>query len=378
LCAPATRIVSLTVTEKAYGIDRAGRCIDPAHTAVAADLAAPLHPTGVMGMIVEGLRRRKEHGLAPVTVLCCDNLSDNGDVVRAGVLDFSGRLHPQLRDWIEREVAFPSTMVDRITPPSTPETLAEAERLTGFRDLAAVQTEPFSHWVIEDRFVVGRPDWEAGGAIFASSVAPYEQMKLRMLNGAHSLMAYAGFLLGYRYIRDVVQDAFMVRLVRRYMQAARATLGPVPGIDLDEYAEALMQRFANPAIAHETKHIAMDGTEKLPQRSIACAAETLEHGGDLGPFAFAIAAWMRFCAGRTEAGVPYSLNDPRETTIAAKLASAGDDARSIVAALQTLPGMFPERLKADEKWCGLVADALSRMQRDGMAGAVAAELTREG
>ncbi len=197
-----------------------------------------------------------------------------------------------------------------------------------------------------------------------------------MLNGAHSLIAYAGFVAGFRYVRDVMQDASMTRLVGRFMQAAKATLAPLPGIDFDDYADALMERFANPSIAHETKHIAMDGTEKLPQRSIASALATLERGGDPRPFAFAVAAWMRYCTGRTDAGVTYALNDPREAAIAAKLAAAGEDARSIVDALQTLPGMFPERLRQDTGWSDLVASALSLMQREGMARAVEAELAR--
>lgn len=193
---PATRIVSLTVTEKAYGIDRAAGAVDPSHPAIAADLADPRAPAGAVGLIVEALRRRRAAGARPFTALCCDNLPDNGGLLRTGVLDFAGRIDPELRRWIEDEGRFPATMVDRITPAATEATLGAAEDLTGCRDLAAVETEPFTQWVIEDRFADGRPAWELGGALFVDDVAPFERMKLRMLNGSHSMLAYAGFLSG--------------------------------------------------------------------------------------------------------------------------------------------------------------------------------------
>ncbi len=372
---PATRIVSLTVTEKAYGLDRAGGVIQPGHPAIAPDLRAPREPKGAIGLLVEAFRRRREEGLEPFTVLCCDNLPENGALLRAGVLDFAGRIDPALVLWIEAGAAFPSTMVDRITPAATPATLADAARLTGCEDRAAIETEPFSQWVIEDRFPAGRPAWEAGGAIFVDDVAAYERMKLRMLNGTHSMLAYAGFLAGHRYVRDVMGDPVLARLVRRQLAAAARTLPPLVGIDQGAYAAALCQRFANPAIAHETRQIARDGTEKLPQRVMAPALEVARRGGDLRPFAFAVAVWMRFAIGRTDAGEVYDLSDPRADAIRAAVASSGTPA-GIARALHGLVGLFPPELVADPAWTDAVTAILAGMLERGVAAALAEEAAR--
>jgi fructuronate reductase len=372
MCDPAIRIVSLTVTEKAYGIDRAAGALDLAHPAIAADLKSPHAPSGALGLIVEALRRRHARGLAPFTVLCCDNLPANGALLRSGVLDFARRATPDLVDWIASDVAFPATMVDRITPAPTAETLAEAARLTGHSDLAAVETEPFTQWVIEDRFPAGRPQWETGGALFVTDVAPYEAMKLRMLNGAHSMLAYAGFLSGRAHVRDVMADPALARLVARHLAAAAATLDPLPGVDFAAYAGELQARFRNPAIAHQTYQIAMDGTEKLPQRLLHPAEAALSRGGDIRPFAFAIAAWMRYCLGRTDAGEPYALRDPREDEITAALAGA-TEAADISTRLHALPNLIPERLAANADWRAQILAPLDAMLSQGVAKAVEAE-----
>ena len=376
LADPATRIVSLTVTEKAYGIDRAAGDVNPAHPAVEADLATPRQPVGVLGLLVEGLRRRREAGVPPFAVLCCDNLPDNGTLLRTGVVAFARRLDPDLAAFVEAEVAFPSTMVNRITPAATDATFQHAEELTGFADEAAVETEPFSQWVIEDRFPSGRPDWEAGGALFVEDVGPYETMKLRMLNGAHSMLAYAGFLAGHRYVRDVMADAALASLVRRHLMAAAGTLAPLPGIDLGAYADQLVERFANPAIGHETYQIAMDGTEKLPQRIGAPALAAREAGKDMQPFAFALAAWARYCLGETETGETYDLRDPREGAIRTAVAEAGRSPGRLARRLLALPGLLPEQVATDEAFIGTVEVLLSAMLDEGMAAVVATEAAR--
>ena len=364
---PRVRIVSLTITEKAYGIERATGAVVPDHPAIGPDLARPRSPRGAAGLLVEALRLRREAGAEPFTVLSCDNLPENGALLRAGALDFAGRVDPGLRDWIAASVAFPSTMVDRITPAPSDETRAEARRITGLTDLAAVETEPFSQWVIEDRFPAGRPAWEAGGAVVVAEVAPFERMKLGMLNGAHSLIAYAGVLLGLRFVRDAMGDPAVAALVRRHLAAAAATLDPLPGVDLRDYAEALLARFANPAIAHETAQIAMDGTQKLPQRLFAPALVAIERGQDVRPFTFATAVWMRHAAG----GGP--LSDPREAEIRSAVGGSGRDARGIAKALQSLPGFVPERLRRDPAWSEPVERALLALLERGPAAAIARE-----
>lgn len=371
LCAPATRIVSITVTEKGYGIDRATGGVDTGHPAIAADLASPDSPVGVAGLLVQAIRQRRQAGAPPLTILCCDNLPENGQMVRALLLDFARRAAPDLVEHINDEIGFPSTMVDRITPAQGAETLALAERMIGHRDAAAVETETFRQWVIEDDFRSARPDWEAGGAIVTQDVRPYEIMKLRMLNGAHSLIAYAGFLSGMTHVRDVMRDPDMVKLVRRHLAAAAATMPALDGVDFDTYAEDLVHRFANPHLAHETYQIAMDGTEKLPQRILAPAVDALQRRQCPATFAFATAAWARYALGRRDDGTTYPLRDPQEEKIVASLAGA-NNAQDITRFLHATL-FFPEKLRHDENWTVLVTEKLEIIMRDGMLQAIKKE-----
>jgi fructuronate reductase len=370
LTAPETKIVSLTITEKGYGLDPKSGGLDRQHPAVAADLADPCHPRGAIGFIVEALRRRHQAGMPGFTVLSCDNLPSNGEVAARLVKEFARRAAPELLPFIEANVSFPSTMVDRITPASTDKTFADVRALTGVDDPGAVETEPFSQWIIEDDFVAGRPDWEAGGALFVADVAPYEKMKLRMLNGAHSMLAYSGFLAGHRYVRDVMQDKALAARVARHMKAAAATLDPVPGVDLTQYAADLQERFRNPAIAHETYQIAMDGTQKLPQRLLEPTMAALEREQPIDAFAFAVAAWMRYATGRRKGGEAYALRDPREKEIVEMLGKAGSDAGAIADALFALPGLFPSALRGNTAWTAAVKRKLSVMTEKGMRAAI--------
>ena len=361
--------MTLTVTEKGYGIDRETGTPDPDHPAVAADLAAPDRPEGVLGLLCLALKKRRDAGEAPFTTLSCDNLPGNGALLKSGVVGFARQTAPDLAEWIDREVAFPSSMVDRITPAPSPETCAEAERLTGCVDEAAVETEPFLQWVIEDDFPQSRPDWDA---VFVGDVAPYERMKLTMLNGAHSMLAYAGYLAGHKYVRDVMKDAPLAALIRRHLGAAARELPPLEGVDTGDYAAALETRFANPAIAHETYQIAMDGTEKLPQRIFAPAVRAVQAGRDIRPFAFATAAWMRYALGSGDDGVAYALRDPREDEIARALDGISREAGAISEALHALPGLFPVALCDAPDWRDAVNADLSAMLEKGMAGAIKA------
>lgn len=373
LVSPDTRIVSLTVTEKGYGIERATGGVDAGHQAIAHDLDDPRNPVGVIGLIVESLRQRRALGIPVYTVLCCDNLPENGKLIQSGVLDFAMRLDEGLRDWIAAEVAFPCTMVDRITPASTAKTISDTEILIGAKDLAAVETEPFSQWVIEDNFPQGRPTWEDGGAIFVEDVAPYERMKLRMLNGCHSMIAYAGFLAKCPYVRDAMANADIAILVRRHLVAAAGTLEPLPGINFAEYATKLTARFSNPEIAHETYQIAMDGSEKLPQRFLEPTIWALDHKQDIRPFAFGVAAWMRYCLGVHDDGRQYALNDPRENKINEAVQSVDRNAFAISEALHGITGVFPSDLTNNQTWRLAVENALSNMLSGSMKSAITAE-----
>lgn len=376
LCDPAVKIVTLTVTEKGYGIDRANGGHDASHLAVAADLKSPETPSGVLGLLTAALKARRDAGIAPFTVLSCDNLPENGRLLRSGVIGFARALDTELADFIAAEVAFPSSMVDRITPAATDQTLADAAEATGCVDLAAVETERFSQWVIEDHFPQGRPAWEAGGAIFVADVTPFERAKLTMLNGTHSMLAYAGFLSGRQFVRDVMGDPALAALVRRHLQAAGQILPPLPGFDVQAYAAALEDRFHNPAIAHATYQIAMDGTEKLPQRIFAPAIAALEAGQPMRPFAFATAAWMRYTLGVSDAGEPYALRDPREDELKRQVQSVPRDAQAIRTALSGVANFMPSQLARSEAWNDAVDDCLDTILTQGMAAAILAEAHR--
>lgn len=368
LCAPHTRIVSITVTEKGYGIDRATGGIDKTHPAIAADLATAEKPQGLAGLLVWALGHRKAAGVPPFTVLSCDNLPDNGALTRGLLVDFARYAAPELVDHILTDVAFPATMVDRITPKRSSETLALAQQMTGHEDAAAIETEAFSQWFIEDNFPTGRPNWEKGGAIFVPDVRPYEKMKLRMLNGAHSMLSYAGVVAGYRYVRDVMNDADLATLVRRHLRAAAATLDPLPGVDFSKYAAELEARFRNPHLAHETYQIAMDGTEKMPQRIFAAAAEALRRDQPLDAFAFATAAWIRYTFGRSEFGVHYEIRDPRTDELLPPYPEQSVD--EIVQGRLNIPGLCPKPLIESLAWHTNVASHLASLMQNGVAATV--------
>jgi fructuronate reductase len=370
MAAAATQIVTLTVTEKAYGLDRARKGCDPSHPSVAADLATPDRPQGVLGMLSAALARRRAEGTAPFTVLCCDNLSENGHLLRGAVIDFARRHDADLAEWIAEHVAFPSSMVDRITPAATDATRQEAAAWIGAEDHAAIETEHFVQWVIEDNFPTGRPSWEKAGAIFAPDVAPFEAMKLRMLNGSHSMLAYAGFHAGHRYVRDVMQDTALARLVQRHLEGAAATLPPITGIDLQGYAKALLQRFANPSIAHETFQIAMDGSEKLPQRIFAAVLDARLAQSEVRPFAFATAAWLRHVSGATHDCPAYTLRDPRAAELQAMVEEKS--AAQIVDVISQ-HGIVPMGLRKDSPFWRATTELLEEMLREPMREVIARE-----
>ena len=372
LLAPGTRIVSMTVTEKGYGLDRSTGGIDPEHPAIQSDLSQPDAPQGLAGLLVWALGQRRTLGLPPFTCLSCDNLPENGAVLRGLLVDFARHAAPDLVDHIAQDVAFPGTMVDRITPARTQDTLDLARRMIGFQDDAAIETEGFHQWVIEEHFPTGRPRWEAGGAIFTDDVRPYETMKLRMLNGTHSMLAYAGFAAGHRYVRDVMADPDLARLVSRHLSAAAATLLPLPGVDFANYAKQLEERFRNPHLAHETFQITMDGSEKLPQRVFAAVSEARAMGCDTRPFAFATAAWLRHISRSTHDCAPYDLRDPRADALTDM--AHGKDAHEVVTAIRAASFM-PQAVTWDDAFWNEVTDILHAMLTRPMTEVIAQETT---
>jgi fructuronate reductase len=308
---PKVRIVSLTVTEKGYCHEPSTGALNLDHPDIVHDTAEAV-PASAPGFLVRALARRRAAGHAPFTVLTCDNLPENGRVVRGVVLALAREIDPGLADWIEAEGAFPSTMVDRIVPATKDEDIVRLARATGRLDLAPVMHEPFRQWVVEDEFVGGvRPDLGAVGVQLVENVTPYEHMKLRMLNGTHSSLAYLGYLAGHETIADTMADAAFARFVQHLWRAEIIpVLTPPPGESLAAYADALHARYANPAIRHRTWQIAMDGSQKLPQRLLGTLAETCAAGRKAPGLTLAVAAWMRYVGGVDETGGAIEVKDP--------------------------------------------------------------------
>jgi len=331
IAAPATRLVTLTVTEKGYCLDRRTGQLDADHPDIRHDAAAPVAPRSAIGYLVRGLARRRAGQGGPLTLLSCDNLPANGRALERAVLGMAELVDPTLGRWIVDQVAFPCSMVDRIVPASTAETARQAERLTGLSDDAAVACEGFRQWVIEDRFAAGRPAWDAVGVDLVGDVAPYETMKIRLLNGSHSTIAYLGYLAGYQTVAEAMRDADLRALVWRLMTTEIVPTLAVPaGVDIDGYMRRLLERFADPGLAHRTWQIAMDGSQKLPQRLLGTIADRLGAGRPIACLSLGVAAWMRYVGGRDEAGQPIDVVDPLADRLAAIARDAGDDAATLV------------------------------------------------
>lgn len=339
---PKIKIVSLTVTEKGYCHIPATGGLDVDHSDVQHDLAHDL-PVCAIGFLVRALQMRRAAGTAPFTVLSCDNLPENGVVVRGVVLDMARRIDASLADWIAEHGRFPCTMVDRITPATTPDDIAALAR-DGITDAAPVMHEPFGQWAVEDDFVGGaRPDLAAAGVELVADVSAFEAMKLRMLNGTHSALAYTGYLAGHETIADTVGDPVFASYVRNLWAQIMPAVTPPQGVALEAYAEALFIRYANPAIRHRTWQIAMDGSQKLPQRLLGTLRENMDAGRASPCLILAVAAWMRYVAGADENGTPIDVRDP----LAARLRVATDGCDTpdqIVRALLGFEDIFPSDL----------------------------------
>lgn len=347
---PAVKIVSLTVTEKGYCHEPSTGRLNLSHPDIAHDLAHPL-PRSAPGFLMRALELRRKRGLPPFTALTCDNLPNNGSLLRRVVLDLARAVSPDLADWIAAEGRFPATMVDRIVPATKPEDLDRVARLTGWQDAAPVLHEPFRQWVVEDDFVGhARPDLGAVGVELVSDVTAFEHMKLRMLNGTHSSLAYLGYLAGRETIADCMADPALARYVDYLWQAEIIpALDPPPGTDLAAYARLLHGRYANPAIRHRTWQIAMDGSQKLPQRILGTIETNLDAGRPCPGLILAVAAWMVYVRGRDLKDQPIEVKDPLADSLR-EAASAADP----VAALLSLRAIFPEAL-ARRLYPGLAA-----------------------
>lgn len=365
LAHPGVRIVSLTVTEKGYCHDPATGSLNEDHPLIRADLSHPQAPQTAPGYLVEAIRRRRAAGLPPFTVLCCDNLPSNGRTVGRVVSRLAELMDPELGRFVSGEVAFPSTMVDRIVPATTDEDRARVAERIGAADAWPVSTEPFSQWVIEDRFSAGRPRLDEAGAELVADVAPYELMKLRLLNGSHSTLAYLGYLAGYETVSDAMGDEGFRRLIRGLMdEEVTPTLRVPPGADLERYKRQLLDRFANPALRHRTWQIAMDGSQKLPQRLLGTMRDRLAAGAPFPRLALGVAAWMRYVTGVDERGGAIDVRDPLASRLRGVADAAGRDPERLAQALLGMSEIFGE-LGEDPRVLEAVTNALRRLLERG-------------
>ncbi|GLR81848.1 mannitol dehydrogenase family protein (plasmid) [Azospirillum oryzae] len=372
---PEIRIVTLTVTEKGYCQDAATGSLDEAHPLVRADLADPANPRSVPGLLAEAIRRRRAAGVPPFTVLVCDNLAQNGIKVRGIVVRYAELCDPELAAYIAGQVSFPCTMVDRITPATQDADRVTVEEATGCGDAWPVVSEPFKQWVIEDRFPLGRPAWEKAGAILVEDVHPFELMKLRCLNGAHSLLAYLSVIAGIETIADAMADPQLPAVMRRLWECDLIpTLPPVPGTDIPAYTAALEARFRNPGIRHRTIQISSDGSQKLPPRLLEPARELFAAGKVPAVIPLAVAAWMRFLLEQDEAGSAYTVADPLAAALTGIARAHRSDASALAAALFAIEDIFAPELVAEAAFRTAVVRHLDSLMSVGVAKTLAAFL----
>lgn len=366
---PHTRIVSLTVTEKGYCHDPATGRLRLDHADIVHDLAHANAPRSAVGCIVHGLAQRRAGGLPGLTLLSLDNLPSNGHVLRGAVRDFADALDPGLATWIEAHCTFPNSMVDRIVPRTTDDDRAAVASALGLRDAWPVIGEPFLDWAVEDRFAQGRPDWSIGGARFVAEAAGWERLKLRMVNGTHSSLAYLGAMAGWRTVDQAIAHPSLRSHIETLMhEEIEPTLPVLPGLDLPLYRTSLIERFANPALAHKTHQIAMDGSQKLPQRLLGTVRDRLREGQSITRLALGVAAWLHYLRGVDETGAAYPIDDPLAAQLATQLQLADNqtDDRARARILTEFPAVFGD-LAGNDALVAALAPQLASLRRQGVA-----------
>ncbi|MCW2805483.1 MAG: mannitol dehydrogenase-like protein [Propionibacteriaceae bacterium] len=310
LADPATKIVSLTVTEGGYNISPVTGEFDLRNPAVAADLAGTAAPRTTFGLITEGLRRRRDRGIPAFTVMSCDNIQGNGHVAQRAFGAFASALDPELAQWIEDNARFPNSMVDRITPVTTDTDRAEIREQFGIDDGWPVVAEPFFQWVLEDSFADGRPPYEDAGVQVVADVEPYELMKLRLLNASHQALAYFAHLSGYQYAHEAAADPVFAKFLLAYMHTEGIpTLRPVPGIDLNDYTATLIERFSNPEVKDTVARLAAESSDRIPKWLVPVIMDNLANGRPVRLSAAIVASWARYAEGVGENGDPIVVVD---------------------------------------------------------------------
>jgi fructuronate reductase len=363
LAAPTTRVVTITVTEKGYCLDARGD-LDTNHADIQRDLRESYLPTSLIGYLVEGLRRRRAVGAEPLTVISCDNLIDNGARLARAVGQLAELRESGLARWIEDHARFPRTMVDSITPATTDELRTRVRGVLGMGDRWPVQRESFVQWVLEDRLAAEGPDWASAGVTLTDDVAGYDHAKLRLLNGAHSALAYLGLLAGHETVAEAMRDERLCSLVSTMMREdVRPTLRAPRGLDLNAYIDAILRRFRNPAIRHALAQIAWDGSQKLPIRLLGTIRDNLETGRPIGRLCVPIAGWMHFV--RRQAARGERVTDPLAERLFEVGSACQNRSKFDVPAFLGLDTVFPTDLAHDARFTNALARAYDELAAGG-------------
>lgn len=363
LADPAIRIVSITVTEGGYMIDPATGKFDPLHPALQRDAKNMGDPTSVFGLILAGLMKRKAAGIAPYTVMSCDNVPHNGVVCRNAIAGLARLFDASLAEWIETSVAFPNAMVDRITPATSDRERQFVADTYGFTDNWPVFCEQFIQWVVEDNFPLGRPAWEKVGAQFVPDVTPYEYMKIRILNGGHAAIAYAGSLLDIHFVHEAMEHPLVGGFFTKLEQEEIVpTIPPVPNTNIADYLNLIRRRFSNPKIGDTERRLAFDGSNRQPKFIVPVIADNLKVGRDIRGLALATATWCRYCFGETDSGKVIEANDP----IWPRLQSLAREAKSDPMRWLSMDDVYGDVAKS-EVFRSAFADALNSLWSKGTA-----------
>ncbi|MEL7329897.1 MAG: mannitol dehydrogenase family protein [Cyanobacteria bacterium J06559_1] len=318
----ACRIVTLTITEGGYYVIEGTGEFDAEHANIQHDLQQPEQPVSVYGFLTAALKQRRQRGLPPFTVLSCDNVQGNGHLTRKMLTAFARLQDLGLGEWIAENVTFPNSMVDRITPATTPADIQLVSDQFSIDDAWPVVAEPFIQWVVEDKFCAGRPDWESVGVQMTDDVHPYEMMKLRLLNASHSLLGLVGSLLGYTYTSEAMSDPLVRRVIAQLMDEVTPTLPSLPEVSISDYKKTLMERFSNPKVRDQLSRLCLNSSDKLPKFVLSSLRDKLEQGGAIECLSFTIAVWFRYLEGTDDQGQSIPINDPMAAVLSEK-ATAG-------------------------------------------------------
>ncbi|AQT62444.1 mannitol dehydrogenase [Cellvibrio sp. PSBB023] len=365
------KIVSLTITEKGYCHDPATGNLNLNHPDIIHDLQNLDKPVSAIGFLVAALQQRFNNNQKAFTLLSCDNLPNNGEVLEKVVSQFAEKVSPEFAQWIKANATFPCTMIDRIVPATTDDDRRDIEARLGLRDEGMVVCEPFSQWVVEDKFADGRPEWDKVGVLLVEDVRVFEKIKLRLLNGAHSTMAYTGYLSGFDYISEVMEQPAFVNLVKTYMaREAGETVTAPAGFDIEAYKQQLRDRFSNKALKHRTWQIAMDGSQKLPQRLLETLREQLAGNGHIDILCLGVAAWIRYVSGVDEKGNAIEVSDPLASELRAACDANQGNPAAMVKAVVSIQKVFGTDLIDESRFIATTTQWLERFYAKGVLASV--------